>query len=340
MTSRNRPNESARTAPVVRDPAWALWGAHGILCAFRPSLSLRHSADLHVAESALNASRSEFLRIRGLRYHLRRWGDPAAPQLFLLHGFLDVSASFQYLVEGLLPQFQVIAPDWRGFGHTQWPAREGTYWFQDYVGDLQVIVEHYSPEQPILLVGHSLGAQVASLYAGLQPKKVRKLVLLDGLFMRDMPLSMLLKRYRTWLHRLDSDRAIRPYASFEELAQRIRRNHPGLSEDRALFVAHCWARQDAAGGITLCADPRHYHDSPGLYRLLESQTIWREVAAPTLLIDATRSFLAERDGNADRQEVLNCFADHRHEIIEGAGHMLHFDAPEQAATLIKDFLLS
>ena len=82
-------------------------------------------------------SRSEFLRVRGLRYHLRRWGDARLPLLFLGHGFLDVSATFEPLVAPLLDRWQVIAPDWRGFGHTEWP-QEG-YWFHDYVADLEAI---------------------------------------------------------------------------------------------------------------------------------------------------------------------------------------------------------
>ena len=67
----------------------------------------------------MTPSRSEFIRVRGLRYHVRRWGDDAAPKLFLLHGWLDVSATWQPVVEGLLSRWQVLCPDWRGFGHSQ-----------------------------------------------------------------------------------------------------------------------------------------------------------------------------------------------------------------------------
>ena len=51
---------------------------------------------------------SDFIRVRELRYHVRRWGDPAAPQVFLLHGFLDVSATWQPVAEGLLPALEII----------------------------------------------------------------------------------------------------------------------------------------------------------------------------------------------------------------------------------------
>ncbi|MGZ2874013.1 alpha/beta fold hydrolase, partial [Pseudomonas aeruginosa] len=69
---------------------------------------------------SLQESRSEFLRIRGLRYHVRRWGDADKPPLVLLHGWLDVSETFHFMVQPLLERWQVIAPDWRGFGYSEW----------------------------------------------------------------------------------------------------------------------------------------------------------------------------------------------------------------------------
>ena len=68
-------------------------------------------------------SRSEFITLRGLRYHVRHWGKPGARKLFMLHGWMDVAASFQFLVDHLHGDWHVIAPDWRGFGETDWPSR-------------------------------------------------------------------------------------------------------------------------------------------------------------------------------------------------------------------------
>src|SRR5262245_32313673 len=66
-------------------------------------------------------SRSEFLRIRGLRYHVRRWGPPDAPLIVAAHGWMDTSATFDRVARELAPRFQVLMPDWRGFGYTEWP---------------------------------------------------------------------------------------------------------------------------------------------------------------------------------------------------------------------------
>lgn len=283
-------------------------------------------------------SHSEFIRVRGLRCHVRRWGDPAAPKIFLLHGWLDVSATWQYVAQGLLPQFQVLCPDWRGFGHSEWP--QDGYWFQDYVADFEAIADHYSPDQPILLVGHSMGGQVASLYAGLRPARVAKLVCLDSLFLPDMEMKLITQRFRAWLDELKDLPEQKYYPSFEDLAGRIRKQHPDLSPERALFVAHCWGREDGRGRISLCADPKHRLRGPGLYHAEESLAIWREVTAPTLFVDGGKSPFAKAVTAEETKRRRACFRVHREARIENGSHMLHFSAPEETARAITNFLAS
>jgi len=282
------------------------------------------------------ASQSEFLRVRELRYHVRRWGEAGAPKVFLLHGFLDVSATWQPVAEVLLPRFQVLSPDLRGFGLTEWP-HDG-YWFQDYVGDLEAIVDHYSAAEPVLLVGHSMGAQIASLYAGLRPARVKKLVCLDGLFLPDMEPRLAPKRFRRWLDELKALPQQKRYASFDELAERIRKQHPDLPPERAGFVARCWGREDGHGRIELCADPKHRLSGPGLYRNEESMAIWREIAAPTLFVDGGLSPFRNAITPEETARRRACFRDWRAATVERGTHMLHFSAPEETARAIAAFL--
>ena len=285
----------------------------------------------------MSQSRSEFLRVRGLRYHIRRWGEPSAPKVFLLHGYLDVSATWQPVAEGLLPKFQVLAPDLRGFGGTEWP--QDGYWFQDYVADFEVIADHFSPGEPILLVGHSMGAQVASLYAGLRPERVKKLVCLDGLFLPDMEDALAPKRFRAWLDDLKAlHTKQKTYPSFADLAERIRKQHPDLPAERAEFVARCWGREDGYGRITLCADPKHRLRGPGLFHVEESMAIWRQVAAPTLFVDAGQSQFGKAISAQEIDRRRAAFRDRRSMRIEQGSHMLHFSAPEATARAIADFL--
>jgi pimeloyl-ACP methyl ester carboxylesterase len=62
----------------------------------------------------------------------------------MLHGWMDVSVSFQFLVDAFQKDWHVVAPDWRGYGLTEWP--QDGYCFPDYVGDLDAIARQLSPE--------------------------------------------------------------------------------------------------------------------------------------------------------------------------------------------------
>src|SRR3546814_18218419 len=83
-----------------------------------------------------------------------------------------------------------------------------------------------------------MGAQVVSLYAGLRAERVARLIILDGLFIPDSAPSQSVTRYRRWLTQLRQPMRAKTYASFAALAERVRIQHPQLSEARALFVAH------------------------------------------------------------------------------------------------------
>ena len=94
--------------------------------------------------------RTETVPVRTLHYHVRVWGErPAdAPPLVLLHGWMDVGASYQFVVDAFSAAFaagrQIIAPDWRGFGHTRTPAPSDSYHFVDYLADLDQLLDHYA----------------------------------------------------------------------------------------------------------------------------------------------------------------------------------------------------
>ena len=208
----------------------------------------------------MKESRSEFLDIRGLRYHLRCWGPEDAPPMFILHGWMDVSNSFQFVVDGLQSQWRVIAPDLRGFGLTQWS--DSDYWFPEYYADLDAILDKTVGDTAICLAGHSMGSQVASMYAGIRPERVEKLVILDGLNVPDMPPESAPRKLRKWLDQIKQEQSHKDYDDFEALAERIRKHHDSLSPERALHVAHGWGQVAESGRVELVGDPRHRIHGP------------------------------------------------------------------------------
>lgn len=287
----------------------------------------------------MKGSRSRFVDVRGLRYHLREWGRAGAPRLFLLHGWMDASPSFQFVVDALERDWHVIAPDWRGFGRSE--GRGDAYWFPDYLGDLDAILEREEADAPARLVGHSMGGNVALLYAGVRPARVVAVVALDAFGLADRPPDEAPGRYAKWLDDLARPTHFRSHAGPAELAARLQRDNPRLSAERAAWLARALGVA-AAEGFRIAGDPAHRRVNPVLYRRAEAEACWRRVTAPALWIEPEQSTLRTRSGVSDAVHAAAraCFARLQVERVADAGHNLHHDQPEAVARIIERFLLS
>ena len=291
----------------------------------------------------MKTSRSEFITVRGLRHHIRHWGSADAPALFLLHGWMDVSASIQFVVDELTHDWHVIAPDWRGFGLSAAPGTD-TYWFPDYLGDLDGIVRHYAASGPIDLLGHSMGANLAMLYAGIRPQKIRRLINLEGFGMAASQPQRAPARYAQWLDSLLQPPTMRPYASAAAVAARLQKTNPRLPDERARFLATEWAQPDETGAWHILADPVHKANGPLLYQADEVLACWQCITAPVLWVEAADTdawrWLGDRQqARAEIERRLQFIAQLRTEVVADAGHMLHHDQPQRLAALIEDFLV-
>ena len=287
----------------------------------------------------MKQSESHFHEIRGLRHHVRTWGRPGAPKLFLLHGWMDVSASFQFLVDCFTREWHVIAPDWRGFGLSDW-TREESYWFADYYADLEALLALYQPDTPALLVGHSMGGIVAATYAGLRPDRVARLASLEGLGLMRQAADNAPGRYAHWLDELRDPPRFRPYRSIDEVAARLKRDNPRLTDEKAAFLSQHWAKQLATGEVVLASDPRHKIVNPYLWRIDEILACWRRVTAPVLLVGGRQSTQPQRMKDTPEQlaERKGAFRNRREVEIDDCGHMMHHDQPQRLAAVIEEFL--
>jgi pimeloyl-ACP methyl ester carboxylesterase len=287
----------------------------------------------------MRQSVSRFLQIRGLRYHVRHWSAPGAPKMVLLHGWMDVSASFQFVVDALEREWDVYAPDWRGYGLTDW-AKADSYWFPDYLADLDFLLEKIDSEKPINLVGHSMGGHVAGLYAGVRPARVEKFVNLEGFGLAVTRAEQAPKRYARWLDELRVPPRLRPYESFAVLAERMQSNNPRLSREKAEFLARHWGKEAEGKGVTLRSDPAHKIVNPVLYRQDEVRACWQLATAPVLWVEAAESDALKRVGldAAAHAERRAAFRTLRYVTVPGSGHMLHHDQPQAVARLLEEFL--
>jgi pimeloyl-ACP methyl ester carboxylesterase len=290
----------------------------------------------------MKASTTQFVAVRGLRYHVRTWGNAGARKLILLHGWMDVSASFQFLADALAADWHVLAPDWRGFGLTEWP-RDG-YWFADYVADLDALVRALAGGEAVDIAGHSLGGNVALLYAGVRPQRVRKVVSLDGFGIPGEASAEAPVKFTKWLEALEvAAPELAPYRDLAAVADRLQKNNRRLPRDKALFLAAHWGETLADGSVRLRADPRHKLPFPNVYRLEEVFATWRNITAPALWVAAEESSIPRwlaggGDPVAEIERRMSHVPGAIRVTIRDAGHMLHHDQPEAVARTLESFL--
>ena len=290
----------------------------------------------------MKPSRSEFLTVRGLRTHVRHWGREGAPKIFMVHGWMDVAASFQFVVDCLAGDWHVIAPDWRGFGLSE-RTHSDTYWFPDYVADLDVMLAHYSPDQAVNLLGHSMGGNVVSLYAGVRPERVHRLVNLEGFGLQQTSPSQAPKRYAKWLQELREPPVLRAYPNREAVAARLQKTNPRLSDQRADFLSQHWSAPNAAGEWEILGDPAHKKPSPLLYQVEEVLACWKQITAPVLWVEAEDTNMWQWMGPKPEARIeidrrLAHLEDVSASMMADAGHMLHHDQPEALARMLEEFL--
>ena len=293
-------------------------------------------------------SRSEFVPVRNLRYHVRLWGEPAAgqPPLVLLHGWMDVAASWQFVVDAMADERFVVAPDWRGYGLTEGGGVDN-YWIADYLADLEWLLDHYAGDGGAVdLVGHSMGGNVAMQYAGVRPQRVRRLVNLEGFGMPQVEADQAPARYGQWIDELKrlhrGELALASYAAPDGVARRLMKTNPRLSHDKANWLASHWSSVGADGKWRILGEPAHKIINANIYRAEETLAIYRCITAPLLAVEASDDSLSKwHQGKytlADYHERLKQVPEARVAVIADAGHMLHHDQPEALARLIEGFL--
>jgi pimeloyl-ACP methyl ester carboxylesterase len=281
--------------------------------------------------------RHETRRFRGLHHHLLRWGPESDDPVLLLHGYADCAASFQFVADEIAPTLPLVAIDWRGFGLSE--RAPGGYWFPDYYADLEQFVDELCPRAPARIVGHSMGANVAMIYAGVRPARLRRLVNLEGFGLPDTEPGQAPARLGKWLDQQREAVEFGDYADVADLAARIVHRNPRLPAERAAFIAASWSGPRDGGGVRLLADPAHRMVNPYLYRRAEMQACWRQIEAPVLLVTGSESDLLARLGAEGGPGMFRPLVRELSiEVVAGAGHMLHHEEPRAVARLIENFL--
>ena len=304
--------------------------------------------------TALRPSRSVFVPIRLYRYHAHLWGEMGRrPPLVLVHGWMDVGASYQFMVDALTPDFfadrLIIAPDWRGFGQSTGPACDH-YTMADYLGDLDGLLDHFCGDAPVDLMGHSMGGNVAMMYAGARPARIRRLINLEGFGLPATRPEQAPARYAQWmdevkgLHR--GEQALKTYPDAAGVAARLQKTNPRLPADKAHWLARQWAEPrlgaDGATRWHIRGDAAHRVVSAQLFRADEMRALYAAITAPTQVVETEGSgpdqWWKGRYSLDEFHQRLQSVPQCQRTTLPDCGHMLHHDQPALLARQLQEFL--
>jgi pimeloyl-ACP methyl ester carboxylesterase len=251
---------------------------------------------------------------------------------------MDAAVSWDLVAPALADVgMRVLAPDLRGFGEAPRVPSGGYYHFPDYVFDVADLVEALvPPESPLVLVGHSMGGTIATLYAGAFPERPRAVALLEGLGPPDQSPDDAPIRMRSWIDGVRSVRARgeRAIPSREDALRRLAVNHSRVSPDVLATRLDGLAVQRGSGSLVWRADALHTTRAPVPFYASTFRAFARRVTCPVLFVSGGPLGWHP----PDEDERLACFSRLEHAELTDAGHMMHWTQPVPLARTIAKFV--
>ncbi|MHC9246581.1 alpha/beta fold hydrolase [Aeromonas jandaei] len=255
--------------------------------------------------------------------------QPQKPLLIALHGWLDNGASFLPLAP-YLDDFHLVCVDLPGHGHSD--HKTTPYVFVDWLDDLYQITQAAGWSRFVLL-GHSLGALIASAYAGVFPEQIERLILLEGLGPLTQPdeavpaqiRRAILNRSRT------RERSAGGFASIDE-AVAARCKVADITPEAARLICERQL-EERAGRWQWRSDPRLRDLSPLRMSEGQAQALIRAICCPVLFIRGQQGF-AELE--AQWQLRQGAFRQIEQVILPG-NHHFHMENGAATAVCIVNF---
>jgi pimeloyl-ACP methyl ester carboxylesterase len=211
-----------------------------------------------------------------------------------------------------------------------------------HVFDLAELIEQLDLA-PVTSVGHSLGGNIATRYAGLYPENVARLVAIEGLGpsperIAERESKPVGQRMRDWIEgqRALALRRPRRYGTFDEALARMLQENAHFTPDQARHLAEHGVRRDADGRYSWKFDNYARSNFPFDFTAAELHALWSRIDCPTLLVYGADSWAS----NPAMDGRLAHFRAAHVALIEHAGHWVHHDQLERFLRAVEEFLVA
>lgn len=267
------------------------------------------------------------ITLRGIGY-----GDPSKPMILALHGWLDNAASFQPIAE-YLSDYYIVALDITGHGLSSHRSHGAHYHLIDFPYDLHELVEAQG-WQSFILMGHSMGGIIATIYASCFPEHVSKLISIEsfGPMTKDTQSSPSQLR-DSILSRLKAQRseAKHPRSIERTVAARAMVGDIKLESARLLITRNIREENEQ---LFFTTDRRLRTFSSLRMTEPQAEAFIRNIQCPTLVIMGTQGYESMRTILKNRLDWIEDLI-----MVECEGfHHLHMDNPQPVAKEVVDFL--
>lgn len=273
------------------------------------------------------------LSIPGFTIACEAWGDNTLPPMLALHGWLDNAMSFAPLANYLKHHFYLVAIDLPGHGLSSHLADGGHYHFIDGVFSIINILNTLGFDK-VHLMGHSMGACLASLVAGVIPERLLSLILIEGLGPFSSPddtCCSQLAHYARYTQLVKNKQA-KPYSSFE-LAANARTKNGQLTIDEARIL--CERGVIEKDGFFYWRHDRRLMTSSPL-QMTEQQILscLEAITSKTCFIRASEGFVFHEELVQNR---INAIKKIQTIPLKG-GHHVHMETPDALAKHLVTFI--
>ena len=271
--------------------------------------------------------KSDYVKYDDNKIHYFHGGDKKP--VILLHGVMDNGLCLSPVAQKLSENYHTIMPDARGHGLTEIPNRK--YSYELMAQDIAMLIQDLKLEKP-QIIGHSMGAALATLVASNYPELVSRIILEDPAF-RLKKANKILKGIAKPLIKLAMGGMVKD--SYEKNLEKGRKSNV----KRGKKNKSQWSEEELQPWAESKALFKKNDGKKAFMGIIDDTTDWKEVlqniSCPVLLITSDKGMTKDEKA----QEIVDLIKDCKWVKIEGAGHNIRREQYERYIEEVQDFLI-